>query len=58
MDTLKWTGRKQLPLTRQTESAECGLACLVMMAWSANRLTHTARTFQYQLTRDDPAETD
>ena len=28
MDTLKWTGRKQLPLTRQTESAECGLACL------------------------------
>lgn len=32
MDTLKWTGRKQLPLTRQTESAECGLACLVMMA--------------------------
>lgn len=32
MDTLKWTGRKQLPLIRQTESAECGLACLVMMA--------------------------
>lgn len=26
-----------------------------LLAWSANRLTHTARTFQYQLTRDDPA---
>lgn len=32
MDGLKWSGRKQLPLIRQTESAECGLACLVMMA--------------------------
>ncbi|KKY80312.1 peptidase C39 [Enterobacter cloacae] len=32
MDTLQWTGRKQLPLIRQTESSECGLACLVMMA--------------------------
>ncbi len=32
MEALKWTGRKQLPLIRQTESAECGLACLAMMA--------------------------
>lgn len=32
MEALKWSGRKQLPLIRQTESAECGLACLVMMA--------------------------
>lgn len=32
METIKWTGRKQLPLIRQTESAECGLACLAMMA--------------------------
>lgn len=32
IEALKWTGRKQLPLIRQTESAECGLACLAMMA--------------------------
>jgi len=32
MESLKWTGRKQLPVIRQTESAECGLACLAMMA--------------------------
>lgn len=32
MDALKWTGRKHLPVIRQTESAECGLACLAMVA--------------------------
>ncbi|MFV8871024.1 peptidase domain-containing ABC transporter [Serratia fonticola] len=32
MGSLKWTGRRQLPVIRQTESAECGLACLAMMA--------------------------
>ncbi|MGJ3448352.1 cysteine peptidase family C39 domain-containing protein [Enterobacter sp. PTB] len=32
MGTLNWTGRRQLPVIRQTESAECGLACLAMMA--------------------------
>ncbi|WP_236900320.1 MULTISPECIES: peptidase domain-containing ABC transporter [Enterobacter cloacae complex] len=32
MGALNWTGRRQLPLIRQTESAECGLACLAMMA--------------------------
>lgn len=32
MDVLKWTGRKHLPVIRQTESAECGLACLAMLA--------------------------
>jgi len=32
MEALKWAGRKQLPVIRQTESAECGLACLAMMA--------------------------
>ncbi|MEN0614883.1 peptidase domain-containing ABC transporter [Klebsiella indica] len=32
MNTLKWAARKQLPLIRQTESAECGLACLAMVA--------------------------
>ncbi len=32
MDSLNWTGRKKLPVIRQTESAECGLACLVMIA--------------------------
>ncbi|UNK60965.1 peptidase domain-containing ABC transporter [Buttiauxella ferragutiae] len=32
MEALKWTGRKHLPVIRQTESAECGLACLAMMA--------------------------
>ncbi|MFK3711729.1 peptidase domain-containing ABC transporter [Leclercia adecarboxylata] len=32
MDKLKWTGGRRLPLIRQTESAECGLACLAMLA--------------------------
>ncbi|ESN20210.1 hypothetical protein L369_04751 [Enterobacter sp. MGH 23] len=32
MGSLNWTGIKQLPVIRQTESAECGLACLAMMA--------------------------
>ncbi|MBH2847074.1 peptidase domain-containing ABC transporter [Serratia marcescens] len=32
MRSLNWTGRRRLPLIRQTESAECGLACLAMMA--------------------------
>ncbi|MGU3413966.1 peptidase domain-containing ABC transporter [Enterobacteriaceae bacterium C34A] len=32
MDVLNWTGRKHLPIIRQTESAECGLACLAMVA--------------------------
>lgn len=33
MESIKWTGRKHLPVIRQTESAECGLACLVMVAY-------------------------
>lgn len=32
MDALKWTPRKHLPVIRQTESSECGLACLAMIA--------------------------
>lgn len=32
MEILKWTSRKSLPIIRQTESAECGLACLAMIA--------------------------
>ncbi|MGG8235176.1 peptidase domain-containing ABC transporter [Klebsiella aerogenes] len=32
MRSINWTGRRKLPLIRQTESAECGLACLAMMA--------------------------
>lgn len=32
MEPIKWTGRKRLPVIRQTESAECGLACLAMIA--------------------------
>lgn len=32
MEALKWSGKKHLPMIRQTESAECGLACLAMMA--------------------------
>ncbi|SLP30460.1 secretion ATPase [Klebsiella pneumoniae] len=32
MESLNWTGRRHLPLIRQTESAECGRACLAMMA--------------------------
>jgi ATP-binding cassette subfamily B protein RaxB len=29
---VSFTGRRQLPLVRQTEAAECGLACLAMIA--------------------------
>jgi colicin V processing peptidase. Cysteine peptidase. MEROPS family C39 len=32
MESLNWTGKKRFHLIRQTESAECGLACLAMMA--------------------------
>ncbi|MDK1198590.1 peptidase domain-containing ABC transporter [Cronobacter dublinensis] len=32
MGSVNWTGRKRLPVIRQTESAECGLACLAMLA--------------------------
>ncbi|MGL4724082.1 MAG: peptidase domain-containing ABC transporter [Scandinavium sp.] len=32
MESLKWTCRKHLPAIRQTESAECGLACLAMIS--------------------------
>lgn len=32
MDALNWSGKKRLPIIRQTESAECGLACLAMIA--------------------------
>ncbi|MCX2192208.1 hypothetical protein LD112_05595 [Pantoea agglomerans] len=32
MSLLQWTGKNNLPLIRQTESAECGLACLTMIA--------------------------
>lgn len=32
MGSLNWTGRRRLPFIRQTESAECGLACLAMLA--------------------------
>lgn len=32
MGLLNWTGIRQLPVIRQTESAECGLACLAMIA--------------------------
>ncbi|MCL6746940.1 peptidase domain-containing ABC transporter [Kosakonia sp. R1.Fl] len=32
MESLNWNGRKRLPVIRQAESAECGLACLAMIA--------------------------
>ncbi|MBA3116514.1 peptidase domain-containing ABC transporter, partial [Salmonella enterica] len=33
MESIQWTGRKHLPIIRQTESAECGLACLAMISY-------------------------
>lgn len=33
IESIQWTGRKHLPIIRQTESAECGLACLTMIAY-------------------------
>ena len=32
MTLLSFSGRGRLPLVRQTEAAECGLACLAMVA--------------------------
>ena len=32
MQLLSFSGRGRLPLIRQTEAAECGLACLAMVA--------------------------
>lgn len=32
MNPLRFSGRKQVPLLQQTEAAECGLACLAMVA--------------------------
>lgn len=32
MGSLNWTGRRRLPIIRQAESAECGLACLAMIS--------------------------
>jgi len=39
MEPLNWSGRKRLPVIRQAESAECGLACLAMMAsWHGHNI--------------------
>lgn len=32
MEQIKWFNRKNLPIVRQTEAAECGLACLAMIS--------------------------
>lgn len=37
-ESLNWAWRKRLPLIRQTEAAECGVACLAMIAgWYGHR---------------------
>jgi ATP-binding cassette subfamily B protein RaxB len=38
-EVINWGWRKRLPLIRQTESAECGVACLAMIAgWHGHRV--------------------
>ncbi|MDW5499262.1 peptidase domain-containing ABC transporter [Pseudomonas lundensis] len=38
-EMINWSWRKRLPLIRQTESAECGVACLAMIAgWHGHRV--------------------
>ncbi|MFN2992202.1 peptidase domain-containing ABC transporter [Serratia plymuthica] len=38
-EMINWGWRKRLPLIRQTESAECGVACLAMIAgWHGHRV--------------------
>ena len=32
LDLLNFSGRKRVPVILQTEAAECGLACLAMVA--------------------------
>ena len=52
MNLLNFTGRPQLPLIRQSEAAECGLACLAMVAgYHGHRttLTHMRRRFPISL---------
>lgn len=39
IEVINWGWRKRLPLIRQTESAECGVACLAMIAgWHGHRV--------------------
>ena len=52
MNLLNFTGRPQLPLIRQSEAAECGLACLAMVAgYHGHRttLSHMRRRFPISL---------
>lgn len=52
MNLLNFTGRPQLPLIRQSEAAECGLACLAMVAaFHGHRttLSHMRRRFPISL---------
>ncbi|MGO4744928.1 peptidase domain-containing ABC transporter [Serratia quinivorans] len=38
-EVINWAWRKRLPLIRQTESAECGVACLAMIAgWHGHQI--------------------
>lgn len=52
VNLLNFTGRPQLPLVRQSEAAECGLACLAMVAgFHGHRttLSHMRRRFPISL---------
>src|SRR4029077_17668685 len=49
-ELLNFSGRRSLPLIRQTEAAECGLACLAMVAYY-----HGHRTDMNSLRRRYPA---
>lgn len=53
MNLLNYRGRPMLPMIRQSEAAECGLACLAMVAgWHGHRttLSHMRRRFPISLT--------
>lgn len=51
-DSLDWTWRKKLRLIRQTESAECGIACLAMIAdWNGFKIDLPAMRSRYHFSQ-------
>lgn len=49
---LNWGWRKRLPLIRQTESAECGVACLAMIAgWYGHRVDLPTLRAQFKVSQ-------
>lgn len=58
MESLNWSGRKRLPVIRQAESAECGLACLAMMAsWHGHNIDLPSLRERFMVSPEGPRRT-